>query len=99
MTNFSKQTCMGMHKYVKVSCKIKMEAFSWMAQPFHGLGFFIFPHTCLLNDFVLRIICSSRAFSKYVFLFANNKKILSSKCIFFFPPLLTRNIVGPGFST
>lgn len=86
MTNFSKQICMGVHKYINVSCKIKMEAFSWMAQPFVGLGFFIFPHTCLLSDFVLRINYSSSAFSKYVFLFANNKKFLSSKCIFFFSP-------------
>lgn len=98
---------MGMHKYINVPYRIKMEAFSWVAQQFVGLGSFTFPHTCLLSDFhVLRIIYSSSAFSNCVFLCANNAKFLGFKLIFFFLPclletfldlILAPNLVGPLF--
>lgn len=56
-THFSKKTCMGVHKYINVPYRIKMEAFSWVAQEFVGLGSFIFPRICLFSEFdVLRFI-------------------------------------------
>lgn len=66
-----------------------MEAFSWVAQQFAGLGSFIFPRICLLSDFdVLRIIYSSGAFSNCAFLLANNQKLLGFKLFSFLLPCL-----------
>lgn len=81
--NFSERTCIGVHKYINVPYRIKMEAFSWVAQQFAGLGSFIFPRICLLSDFdVLRIIYSSGAFSNCAFLLANNQKLLGFKLFY-----------------
>lgn len=66
-----------------------MEAFSWVAQQFVGLGSFVFPRIYLLSDFdVLRIIYFSSAFSNCVFLFANNQKLLGFNLVSFLLPCL-----------
>lgn len=34
MTIFSKETCMLVHKYINVPCRVKMDVISWVAQQF-----------------------------------------------------------------